>query len=110
MKEEDIRLIKQEIKNNRKAGECGLASNNEKFEWAKTADALEKLLDYITNLQEENVVLKSQLLQDNKSYHNMQDRIKKAIELLNDWNYLDKIDCYCEPKEVIEILQGKSDE
>lgn len=41
---------------------------------------------------------------------NLQDRINKAIELLNDWNYLDKIDCYCEPKEVIEILQGKSDE
>ena len=42
-----------------------------------------KLLDYITNLQEENVVLKSQLLQDNKSYHDMQDRIKKAIEYIN---------------------------
>ena len=41
------------------------------------------LLDYITNLQEENVVLKSQLLQDNKSYHDMQDRIKKAIEYIN---------------------------
>lgn len=40
----------------------------------------------------------------------LQDRIDKAIELLNDWNYLDKIDCYYEPKEVIDILQGKSDE
>lgn len=36
----------------------------------------------------------------------LQDRINKALELLNDWDYLDKIDCYHKPKEVIDILKG----
>ena len=35
-----------------------------------------------------------------------EDRINKAVDLLNDWDYLDKIDCYNEPKEVIDILKG----
>ena len=70
------------------------------------------LLDYITNLQEENVVLKSQLLQDNKSYYDMQDRIDKAIEKLKDlYSYADNeeyVDNYC--KDLLKTLQGKSDE
>jgi mannitol/fructose-specific phosphotransferase system IIA component (Ntr-type) len=36
--------------------------------------------------------------------------IDKAIELLTDENYLDKLDCYTYPKEVIEILKGEDKE
>jgi mannitol/fructose-specific phosphotransferase system IIA component (Ntr-type) len=36
--------------------------------------------------------------------------INKAIELLTDENYLDKLDCYTYPKEVIEILKGEDKE
>ena len=73
---------------------------------------INKVKDYITNLQEENVVLKSQLLQDNKSYYDMQDRIDKAIEKLKDlYSYADNeeyVDNYC--KDLLKTLQGKSDE
>lgn len=35
--------------------------------------------------------------------------INKAIELLTDENYLDKLDCYTYPKEVIEILDKEKE-
>ena len=73
------------------------------------------LLDHITNLREENVVLKSQLLQDNKSYHDMQDRIKKAIQYIKENSYFEgneiKTMIYQDySKYILETLQGKSDE
>ena len=67
------------------------------------------LLDYITNLQEENVVLKSQLLQDNKSYYDMKGRIKKAIEHIKintkDNTFYEYYDG--EVKDLLEILKGE---
>lgn len=70
-----------------------------------------KLMKVYSNLQEENVVLKSQLLQDNKSYYDMKDRIKKAIEYINTPRELDKSLAYAVAVDkLLNILQGKSDE
>lgn len=45
MTKKEIELIEKEIENNLKAGECGLASNNEKFQWTNTANAMKKMLE-----------------------------------------------------------------
>lgn len=54
MTKEEIELIEKDIENKLKAGECGLASNNEKFQWTNTANAMKKML-------EENKQLKDKL-------------------------------------------------
>lgn len=54
MTKEEIELIEKDIENKLKAGECGLASNNEKFQWTNTANAIKKML-------EENKQLKDKL-------------------------------------------------
>lgn len=38
-------MTKKEIEDNLKTGECGLASNNEKFQWTNTANAMKKMLE-----------------------------------------------------------------
>lgn len=45
MTKKEIELIEKEIEDNLKAGECGLASNNEKFQWTNTANAMKKMLE-----------------------------------------------------------------
>lgn len=40
----------------------------------------------------------------------LEDRIDKAIELLQDRDYLDRKDCFDELVEVVEILKGDSNE
>jgi hypothetical protein len=45
MNKKEIELIEKEIEDNLKAGECGLASNNEKFQWTNTANAMKKMLE-----------------------------------------------------------------
>lgn len=45
MTKKEIELIEKDIENNLKAGECGLASNNEKFQWTNTANAMKKKLE-----------------------------------------------------------------
>lgn len=45
MTKKEIELIEKDIENNLKAGECGLASNNEKFQWTNTANAMKKMLE-----------------------------------------------------------------
>lgn len=59
--------------------------------------------EYYQKHKEQHKELRKKYYQEHKE----QERINKAIELLNDWDYLDKIDCYCEPKEVIDILKGE---
>ncbi len=45
MTKKEIELIEKDIENNLKAGECGLASNNDKFQWTNTANAMKKMLE-----------------------------------------------------------------
>ena len=45
MTKKEIELIEKDIEDNLKAGECGLASNNEKFQWTNTANAMKKMLE-----------------------------------------------------------------
>lgn len=45
MTKKEIELIEKDIENNLKAGESGLASNNEKFQWTNTANAMKKMLE-----------------------------------------------------------------
>ena len=108
MKDENIKEILDKLQ---KVANREIASRNALMEM-KDKD-YQLLLDYITNLQEEKERLKrdKNMIFDancnlSKVMNNYKTRIDKAIELLNDWNYLDKIDCYYEPKEVIDILKG----
>lgn len=52
MTKKEIELIEKEIENNLKAGECGLASNNEKFQWTNTANAMKKMLEESKKLKD----------------------------------------------------------
>lgn len=64
MTKKEIELIEKDIENNLKAGECGLASNNEKFQWTNTANAMKKML-------EENKKLKDNWDELKKYLHNV---------------------------------------
>ena len=84
-------------------------------------DDEKKILDYITNLQEENKELKKQheedivyreehlyLLQENKD---LQDRIDKAIEYINNGYLSDgEMVNILARQDLLNLLQGKSDE
>lgn len=65
------------------------------------------LLDYITNLQEELEEEKRINQEDLKYIDELNERIEKAVELLQDFDYLDKIDCFCESTKVLNILRGE---
>ena len=97
IKEEQKRLYKRAKKNDKmhKIDDIPLVIDDEKIKEIYGGDYKKALVEVGKN--ERKYILKYKLLQD---------RINKALELLNDWNYLDKIDCYYEPKEVIDILKG----
>lgn len=68
------------------------------------------LAHMVTNLRKE---LKDQI-EENKKLEKKVDGLVTVIDLakqmLQDWNYLDKIDCFYEPKEVLEILERANEE
>ena len=87
------------------------------WEQQEKNEYLRDKLDYITNLQEEKRKLKAELelYKDNHNYLN--DKIDKAIEYIKEHACYDKeCNMCCDDlwtsgcDEVIEILQGKSDE
>lgn len=64
MNKKEIELIEKEIEDNLKAGECGLASNNEKFQWTNTANAMKKMLEENKKLKDNWNKLKEKLIND----------------------------------------------
>lgn len=73
MTKKEIELIEKEIENNLKAGECGLASNNEKFQWTNTANAMKKMLEENKKLKDnwnmlKKYIRKTKLKEFEKSY------------------------------------------
>lgn len=57
-------MTKKEIEDNLKTGECGLASNNEKFQWTNTANAMKKMLEENKKLKDNWNKLKEYLIND----------------------------------------------
>lgn len=78
MTKKEIELIEKEIENNLKAGECGLASNNEKFQWTNTANAMKKML-------EENKKLKD-------NWNKLKENAKEIISTDNELYGTDLLD------------------
>lgn len=73
MTKKEIELIEKDIENNLKAGECGLASNNEKFQWTNTANAMKKMLEENKKLKDnwnmlKKYIRKTKLKEFEKSY------------------------------------------
>ncbi len=86
MNKKEIELIEKEIEDNLKAGECGLASNNEKFQWTNTANAMKKMLE------------------ENKKLKDNWNMLKEYISIkLYNTEYLQKI-CGCRIDDINHIL------
>lgn len=89
MTKKEIELIEKDIENNLKAGECGLASNNEKFQWANTANAMKKMLE------------------ENKKLKDNWNMLKEWVKEQPIFNYLAPVDI---KNKMQELERGVSDE
>lgn len=100
MTKKEIELIEKDIENNLKAGECGLASNNEKFQWTNTANAMKKMLEENKKLKDNWNKLKKFLEEwkENEEYCYLAsspiDRCRKDIygEVLDKMQELERSD------------------
>lgn len=89
MTKKEIELIEKDIENNLKAGECGLASNNEKFQCANTANAMKKMLE------------------ENKKLKDNWNMLKEWVKEQPIFNYLAPVDI---KNKMQELERGVSDE
>lgn len=96
MNKKEIELIEKEIEDNLKAGECGLASNNEKFQWTNTANAMKKML-------EENKKLKD-------NWNKLKEWANKHYDYyMNNEDYIGGRLCFTDMKSKMQELEQRSD-
>lgn len=96
MNKKEIELIEKEIEDNLKAGECGLASNNEKFQWTNTANAMKKML-------EENKKLKD-------NWNKLKEWVNKHYDYyMNNEDYIGGRLCFTDMKSKMQELEQGSD-
>ena len=96
MNKKEIELIEKEIEDNLKAGECGLASNNEKFQWTNTANAMKKML-------EENKKLKD-------NWNKLKEWVNKHYDYyMNNEDYIGGRLCFTDMKSKMQELEKGSD-
>ena len=87
MTKKEIELIEKDIEDNLKAGECGLASNNEKFQWTNTANAMKKMLEENKQLQERMEYLERS---NNRREDIIIEQRQEINNLEDNWNKLKK--------------------
>lgn len=96
MTKKEIELIEKDIEDNLKAGECGLASNNEKFQWTNTANAMKKMLEENKQLQERMEYLERSnnrrediIIEQRQEINNLEDNWNKLKEYVTNEPILD---------------------
>lgn len=126
MTKKEIELIEKDIEDNLKAGECGLASNNEKFQWTNTANAMKKMLEENKQLQERMEYLERSnnrrediIIEQRQEISDLEDNWDELKEYLEEWkeneeycylasNPIDRCrkDIYGEILDKMQELQG----
>lgn len=126
MTKKEIELIEKDIEDNLKAGECGLASNNEKFQWTNTANTMKKMLEENKQLQERMEYLERSnnrrediIIEQRQEISDLEDNWDELKEYLEEWkeneeycylasNPIDRCrkDIYGEILDKMQELQG----
>lgn len=119
MTKKEIELIEKDIEDNLKAGECGLASNNEKFQWTNTANAMKKMLEENKQLQERMEYLERSnnrrediIIEQRQEINNLEDNWNKLKEWIKEEDKigLDKLILENIVYKINELERGVSDE
>lgn len=118
MTKKEIELIEKDIEDNLKAGECGLASNNEKFQWTNTANAMKKMLEENKQLQERMEYLERSnnrreyiIIEQRQEINNLEDNWNKLKEWIKEEDKigLDKLILENIVYKINELERGVSD-
>lgn len=97
MQEKIIEELRKELKNQIEENK----ELNDSITWWKNRYEAQ------VKINEEHKKINGELRKENDALITVIDLAK---QMLQDWNYLDKIDCYYEPKEVLEILERVNEE